>query len=363
VQSEVLPLVPEAEERHEFPPGLFKRLGEQGLLGLKYPSSEGGQGGDMLADCVFVEELTRAAAGISASVFAHLHLAIAPLVYFADAGLRDRYARPAMRGELVGGFALTEPGAGSDARAITTRATRTDGGYVINGSKVFTTNGTIADYLLVAAAVDSGDDRRIAVFVVDTDSPGVERRRMRKLGNWSSDTAEVFLSDVEVPAENRVGGEAGGFHQLRRTLTEGRVIVATRPLALAERAYEIARGYAQARSAFGRTIGSFQAVSHPLAQMAVELDAARLLITRAAWLTSSGSAEAPMAASKAKYFASTLAQRVTTEALHLLGGAGYTPEHEVERLYRDAPEAVIGEGTAQIQLEIIARAIGLGERP
>lgn len=360
VAKEITPLVQRGEQEKAFPRELIPLLAQHDLIGLKYPVEEGGQGLDLIAECLLIEELTRAGAGASASVFAHTHLGIAPIIYFGTQELKEKYARPALRGDLIAGFALTEPGAGSDVKGIRTRAVREGGSYRMNGQKVFTTNGTIADYLIVAAYTNPGaGSDGISIFVVPTDSPGVETRKLSKLGNWSSDTAEVFLSDVVVPVENRIGPEAGGFRQLMHTLTEGRIIVSTRGLALAEVAFELALKYAKEREAFGQTIGAFQAVAHRIAQMSVDIDAARLLIYRAAELFMAGE-ECASEASKAKYFASTLAQRVTTEALHIHGGWGFTTEFDIERLYRDAPESVIGEGTAEIQLRIISRSLGIG---
>jgi len=363
VTKEIKPLADEAEQRREFPREVLPLLAERGLIGLKYRVEDGGQGGTILDECLLTEELTRAAAGLSAGVFAHSHLGIAPILHFGTDRLRDKYARPALEGRLIAGFGLTEPAAGSDVQGIQTRARRDGDHYVLDGSKVYITNGTIADYLVVAAYTAPGEGTKgISLFVVETNLPGITRNPLRKLGNWSSDTAEIFLDGVRVPAENRVGPEAGGFRQLMRTLTEGRIIVSTRGLALAEDAYERALAYAHQRSAFGRGIGQYQAVSHKLARAAVDIDAARLLIHRAAHLYMAGQ-ECSVEASKAKYFATTVAQRVTTDAVHILGGAGYMAEFEVERLYRDAPESLIGEGTADIQLRVIAGSLGLRDEP
>lgn len=359
VDREIRPLVQQAEKDKTFPREIIGVLAEHDLIGLKYPVELGGQGLDIIAECLLVEELTRAGAGASAGAFAHVHLGIAPIIYFGSEELQRTYAAPALRGELLAGFSLTEPGAGSDVKGIRTRAVRDGEHYVINGQKVFTTNGSIADYLVVAAYTDPGaGSKGISIFVVPTDTPGFEARPLRKLGNWSSDTAEVFLTDVRIPVGNRIGPEHGGFLQLMRTLTEGRIIVSTRALALAEQAFELALKYAKEREAFGNLIGSYQGVSHKIARMAVDVDAARLMIYRAARLYMAGE-DCGIEASKAKYFATTVAQRVTTEALHVHGGWGYTDEFEIERLYRDAPESVIGEGTAEIQLRIIAKSLGM----
>ncbi|MSO38504.1 MAG: acyl-CoA dehydrogenase [Acidimicrobiia bacterium] len=364
VDREVCDLARVAEEKEEFPRQLIPMLAEHDLLGIKYPVSLGGQGLDIICECLLIEELTRASAGISAGVFAHAHLSIAPIIYFGDEEQREQFAAPALRGEYIGAFALTEPGAGSDVRGLQTSA-RQDAGssdFRLNGSKVFITNGSIADYLLVAAYLEPGEssDRSIAMFVIPGDTPGLERRPMKKLGNRSSDTAEVFIDDVRVPQSALLGTRDAGFKQLVRTLTEGRILVSTRGLALAEDAYERALAYAKERRAFGHAISRYQAISHRLAQLDIEIDAARLLIYRAARLAMAGK-DATIAASKAKFAATTLAQRATTQALHMHGGWGYTPEYGVERLYRDAPESVIGEGTAEIQLRIIARSLGLDE--
>lgn len=361
VQREVVPLARRGEETKTFPRELIPKLAAQGYIGMKYPVERGGQGLDILAECILVEELTRAAAGVSAGVFAHSHLGIAPIVYFGTDAQIKQYAAPAIRGEAIAGFALTEPGAGSDVKGIQTRAKRIGEKYVVNGAKVFTTNGTIADYLIVAAYTrpELGANG-ISIFIVDTNTPGITRAPLKKLGNWSSDTAEIAFVDAEVSAENRLGPEEGGFKQLMWILTEGRIVVAARAVALAELAYEKALAYARERRAFGRPIGSFQGIGFKLARMSIDIDAARLLTYRAAHLSMNGE-DCRTEASKAKYCASTVAQRVTTEALHVHGGYGYTAEYEVERLYRDAPESVIGEGTAEIQLRIISKSLGLTE--
>lgn len=360
VDREMRALIEQGERDHLFPREIIPLLARHDLIGLKYPVEQGGQGLDILAECILIEEIARVGAGAAASVFAHSHLGTAPIIEFGSEELRERFSAPALRGEVISGFALTEPNAGSDVKGIRATAVREGDFYRINGQKVFTTNGTIADHLIVAAYTDKkAGSEGISIFVVPTSTDGIERRPMRKLGNWSSDTAEIYLSDVVIPAAYRIGPERGGFRQLMSTLVEGRIIVSVRGLALAEIALQEAVRYAGERQTFGEKIGSYQAVSHRIARMSVDVDAARLLIYRAAHLHIAGQ-ECRAEASKAKYFATTLAQRAVTEALHIHGGWGYTPEFSVERLYRDAPESVIGEGTSEIQLEIIARSLGLG---
>lgn len=359
IERDFVPIVEQAERDHVFPRELITRLAANNLIGLKYPVELGGQGLDLLAECLLIEEMTRASAGASSGVFVHTHLAISPILYYGTDDLRERFAGPALRGELIGGFAVTEPSAGSDVQAIRTRAVREGDSYRINGQKLFITNGTIADYLILAAYTrpDAGT-KGMSLIVVPTDAPGFEARPLKKLGNWSADTAEVFLDDVVVPCENLVGPEEGGFSQVMKSFVEGRILVSTRPLALAEMALEASARYAKERHAFGHQIGHYQGVSHKIARMAAEVDAARLLIYRAAHLHMAGR-DCAIEASKAKYFTTTLAQRAVTEALHIHGGYGFTTDFKVERLYRDAPECMIGEGTAEIQLRIIARSLGL----
>lgn len=300
VSREVRPLADAGEANRSFPREVIPLLARHELLGLKYPVELGGQGLDILAECLLIEELTRASAGVSAGVFAHAHLGVAPILGFGSAEQREQWAHRALRGEQIAGFALSEPAAGSDVQAIRTRAVPRGGDYLLNGSKLYVTNGTIADYLVVAAYTRPDAGRRgISIFIVPTDVPGVERRALRKLGNWSSDTAEIFFDDVAVPSAHRIGEEEDGFARLMRTLTEGRVIVATRGLALAEDAFERALAYAREREAFGRPISDYQAISHRLARLAVDIDAARLLIHRAAHLAMAGR-DCATAASKAK---------------------------------------------------------------
>jgi len=359
VADKVAPLAERGEREQRFPREVYATLRDAGFLGVNFPVEVGGGGGDLLMGCIFYEELTRAAAGVSAGVFAHQHLAAGPVLHFGTEEQRREFLLPALRGERIGAFALTEPDAGSDIRGIKTTARRRDGDFVLNGSKLYITNGSIADFMLVAAR--TGEARSagaLSMFIVETREPGVTARDLVKVGNHSSSTAFVSLEDVRVPARRLLGEAGRGLAQLKATLTEGRILVANRGLGLAQEAWELIHRYANERTAFGRTIGSFQGVAFKIAEMAARIDAVRLMIYRAARLRMAGH-DCVREASMAKYLASEAAVRVTGEALLLHGGAGYMEEMKVARLYRDAPEAWIGEGTNEIQLSVIARSLGL----
>jgi len=359
VADKVAPIAERGEREQRFPREVYAVLRDAGFLAVNFPVEVGGGGGDLLMGCIFYEELTRASAGVSAGVFAHQHLAAGPVLHLGTEEQRREFLQPALRGERIGAFGLTEPDAGSDIRGIKTTARRDGGDFVLNGSKLYITNGSIADFMLVAARTGQARSAdALTMFIVETREPGVTARDLVKVGNHSSSTAFVSLEDVRVPAR-RVLGEVGrGLAQLKATLTEGRILVANRGLGLAQEAYELILRYANERQAFGRTIGSFQGVAFKIADMAARLDAVRCMIYRAARLRMAGH-DCVREASMAKYLASEAAVRVTAEALLLHGGAGYMEEMKVARLYRDAPEAWIGEGTNEIQLSVIARSLGL----
>ncbi len=359
VADKVAPLAVDGEREHRFPREVYAVLRDGGFLGVNFPAEVGGGGGDLLMGCVFYEELTRASAGVSAGVFAHQHLAAGSVLRTGTEEQKREFVLPALRGERIGAFGLTEPDAGSDIRGIRTTARRVGGDFVLNGSKLFITNGSIADFMLVAARTGEGrTSGAFSLFLVETSDPGVTARELDKVGNHSSATAFVSLEDVRVPAR-RVLGEVGrGLGQLKETLMEGRILVASRGLGIAQEAFDLILKYSGERQAFGVPIGRFQAVAFKIADMAVRIDAVRLMIYRAARLRMAGR-DCVRVASMAKYLASEAAVRVTSDALLLHGGAGYMEEMKIARLYRDAPEAWIGEGTNEIQLGVIARSLGL----
>ena len=359
VTAKIAPLAEAGEREHRFPREVYPVLRDGGFLAVNFPEAVGGSGGDLLIGCIFYEELTRASAGVSAGVFAHQHLAAGPVFRIGTEEQQGEFLLPALRGERIGAFGLTEPDAGSDIRGIKTTARRQGGDWVLNGSKLYITNGAIADFMVVAARTGEGrSGDALSLFLVETDDPGVSARDLVKVGNHSSSTAFVSLEDVRVPGRRVLGQVGQGLGQLKATLTEGRILVANRGLGLAQEAHELILRYAGERQAFGKSIGQFQGVAFKIADQAARIDAVRLMIYRAARLHMGGR-ECIREASMAKYLASETAVRVTGEALLLHGGAGYMEEMKVARLYRDAPEAWIGEGTNEIQLQVIARTLGL----
>lgn len=353
------PVAARGEEEGRFPLEIYSLLREHGYLAVNFPAEVGGGDGDVLMGCIFYEELTRAAAGVSAGVFAHQHLACKPLLRFGTPEQQQEFMVPALRAERIGAFGLTEPDAGSDIRGIRTTARRDGDDYLISGSKVYITNGTIADFVLVAARTGEGRGTdAITLFIVDTNAPGFSASTLNKVGNHSSSTALISLDNVRVPA-SRILGEVGrGLTQLKQTLTEGRILVANRGLGIGQEAYELILRYAGERKAFGQEIGKFQGVAFKVADMATRADAVRLMIYRAAQLFMAGR-DCGREASMGKLLASEFAVQAASSALLLHGGAGYMEEMKVARLFRDAPEAWIGEGTNEIQLMVIAKTLGL----
>jgi alkylation response protein AidB-like acyl-CoA dehydrogenase len=283
VAAKIAPLAEAAEREHRFPREVYQVLRDGGYLAVNFPEAVGGGGADLLTACIYYEELTRAAAGLSAGVFAHHHLAAGPVLRIGTEEQQREFLLPAVRAERIGAFGLTEPDAGSDIRGIKTRARRDGGDWVLNGSKLYITNGSIADFMVVAARTGEGRAAEaLSLFLVETTDPGVSARDLEKVGNHSSTTSFVSLEDVRVPGRRLLGQIGQGLRQLKETLTEGRILVANRGLAIAQEAYELTLRYAGERQAFGKPIGSFQAVAFKIADMAARVDAARLMIYRAA---------------------------------------------------------------------------------
>ncbi len=359
-QSEVVPLIEEAEAEEKFPVQLIPMLGELGLLGIVFPEEYGGIGLDKITECIFVEEMAKVSAGMTASVNAHADLAAFPIYKFGTEEQKSKYLPPSIAGEIIGAYAITEPNTGSDAAGLASRAEKKNGGYVINGRKNFITNGTICDYCLVAAYTDKENrGEGISVFIVDRDTPGFEvTRKLQKMGHRASDTAELVFENCEVGEETLLGGEEGAFGALMEALITGRVSHGVKSAAIAEAAFEEALKYAKEREAFGRPLSKFQAIRFKLADMATRIEAAKALAYKAAWLYSTGQ-PCVKEASMAKYFSAEVADYVTREAVQIHGGYGYINEYPVERYYRDAKLASITEGTSEIQQLIIGRELGL----
>lgn len=358
-KREIEPLIEEYEKKEEFPKELFPKLGEMGFLGIVFPEEYGGVGLDKITECIFAEEMGRINAGIAMCVNAHTGLALFPIYKFGTEDQKQRYLVPGIAGQKVGALGLTEPNAGSDARSIRTQAVKQGSKYILNGTKTWITNGCMADFAVVAAYTDkSKRGEGISLFIVEKGFPGFKvGNKIHKLGHKTADTGELIFDNCEVPEENLLVGE-GGFDRAMATLLGARITHAAKSVGMARAAFEYALQYSKEREAFGRPICKFQAISFKLADMAVKIETAKLLVYKAAWLYSQGK-RCVKEASMAKLYASEVVQWVATEAVQVLGGYGYGVEYPVERYYRDAKLASITEGTSEIQHIIIARELGL----
>ena len=359
-RAEIDPHAAEWDREHRFPSDVFAKLAGLGLMGVCVPESSGGAGADFVSYALVLEELSRADAGVGVTVAVHTSAATLPLLAFGTEQQREAYVPPLARGETLGAFALTESGAGSDAGALVTRAERVADGWHLTGAKQWITNGSHAGTFLVFARTDpaTASARGVSAFVLDAAHVQVTREE-EKLGLNSSSTADLAI-DAVVPDDRLLGELHHGFRVAMSTLDGGRIGIAAQAVGIARAAYEVALAYAKERTAFGRKIGQFQAIQHKLANMSMEIDAARLLTLQAAWLKDRGR-PVTEAGAKAKLFASEVARRQTAEAIQILGGYGYTKEFPVERYYRDAKITEIYEGTSEIQRLVIARQI-LGQR-
>jgi alkylation response protein AidB-like acyl-CoA dehydrogenase len=362
-RAEIDPNAADWDRDHEFPRALFGKLAELGLMGVCVPEEYGGAGADFLSYILVLEELSRADAGVGVTVAVHTSAATLPILSFGTDEQKSRFVPALAQGEHLGAFALTEAEAGSDAGALRTRADAEGDGWVINGSKQWITNGRYAGTFVLFARTDqqTASARGISAFVLDGEQVRVTRDE-EKLGLNSSVTNDIAIEGAQVGRDRLLHEENRGFRVAMATLDGGRIGIAAQALGIAQAAYDVAREYALQRRAFGHRIADFQAIQQKLADMSTEIDAARLLIYRAAWLKQQGCRHTEEGA-KAKLFASEMARRQTGEAIQILGGYGYTKEFPVERYYRDAKITEIYEGTSEIQRLVIARSIlGLTER-
>ena len=357
--NEIGPLIDDAEKNEKFPIELFTKLGEMGFLGIIYPEEYGGVELDKVTECIFAEEMGCINAGIAMCVNAHTSLACFPVYKLGNKEQIERYLIPGIAGKKIGALGLTEPNAGSDARSIRASAVKKGDRYLINGTKTWITNGTMADFVIVAAYTDK--ERKgigISLFIVDKDAPGfTEANKIHKLGHRSADTADLVFENCEIPEENLLVGE-GGFQKTMDTLLGARITHAAKSVGMARAAFEFALGYSKEREAFGKPISKFQAISFKIADMAVKIETARLMVHKAAWLYSQGE-KCLKESSMAKLYAAEVVQWVATEAVQVLGGYGYGVEFPVERYYRDAKLASVTEGTSEIQHIVIARELGM----
>jgi short/branched chain acyl-CoA dehydrogenase len=359
--KEITPNAAEWSENEEFPTHIFTKLGELGLMGMLVPEEYGGAGSDTVSYVAVMEELGAADQSVASSWNAHSTIATLPLLAYGTEEQKHRWLAPLARGEAIGAFGLTEPGAGSDAAGITTTAQRRDGGWVINGTKMFITNaGTdISQGVTLLATTGKNEDgrKRFATFYVPTGTPGYTcGAKLKKLGWHAMDTRELIFDDCWISDDHLIGDEGGGLRQFLSVLDKGRISVAALGLSLAKAALALAVKHATERHQFGRPLSSFQAVAHKIADIGTEFEAARWMVYRAAWLADQGrpySKEAAMA----KLYTSEVANRAASQAVQIHGGYGYVRESEVSRFYADAKILEIGEGTNEIQRDVIARAL------
>lgn len=354
----IAPRAAEVDAKGIFPRENFEAMAELGLMGLPYPEAYGGAGGDTVSYALAVEEISAACGSTGLTYAAHISLACAPIYLFGTEAQKQRYLVPLCTGRSFGGFALTEPHAGSDAASLRTHAVRDGNEWVINGQKMWITSGGVADIIVVAAATDpSRGVRGISNFLVEAGNPGFRvGKNEPKMGLKGSITSQLFFEDCRVPADALLGEEGGGFAQFMQTLDGGRISIGAMALGLGRAAMEAALVYARQREAFGQPIADFQAIQFKFADMATELEAARLLIMQVAVLKDQKKPFTKEAAI-AKLFASEAAERACFQAIQIHGGMGYSREFPVERYYRDNRLTEIGEGTSEIMRLVIARSI------
>jgi alkylation response protein AidB-like acyl-CoA dehydrogenase len=361
--TEVAPVVDEHERARRFPGGVVRRLGEMGWLGIPIPEDEGGAGLDTLAYAIAIEEIGRVWGSLGLIVAAHTSLGCGPLHLAGTPEQKQTFLVPMARGDVLGGYGLTEPGAGSDAGGTRTTARHEPGpgggSWVIDGGKRFITNAGQAGTYIVTARTGETDrgDAEISAFIVPADTPGFSIGRLEeKLGLHASATGELIFDGARVPAANLLGEQGSGFKTFLKILDGGRISIGALAVGLAQAALDASIPYAQTREQFGRPIGSFQGVAFLIADMATEIEAARQLVWRAAWLKDQGR-DYSLAAAQAKLFASEVSSRATNAGIQVHGGYGYIEEYKVERYLRDAKLTEIGEGTSQVQRLVIARRI------
>lgn len=356
-EKEVAPFI-EKMEGGEFPHDILKKMGELGLMGIPIPEQYGGSGMDFTSYIIAIHELSKVSATVGVILSVHTSVGTNPILYYGNEAQKQKYVPKLASGEYLGAFCLTEPSAGSDAASLKTRAVKSGDDYIINGSKVFITNGGEADtYIVFASTNPDLGSKGISAFIVDKNTPGlVIGKDEQKMGLHGSRTVQLTFEDMKVPSENLLGEEGQGFKIALGNLDVGRIGIAAQALGIAEAALEAATDYAKERRQFGKPIASHQGVGFKLADMATAVEAAKLLIYRAAQLRQHGK-KCGKEASMAKLFASKTAVDVTIEAIQVFGGYGYTEDYPVERYFRDAKVTEIYEGTSEIQRLVISKQL------
>jgi len=356
--QEIAPRAAEIDRTDEFPHWAVKKMAELGLMGIPYPESYGGAGGDTLMYAIAMEEISRVSGSVGLTLAAHISLGTGPIYQEGNQAQQKKYLPDLCSGRKLGSFGLTEPGAGSDAGGTKTRAERKGDHYVINGGKHWITNAGVAGTYVITARTTAGNGTSgISAFIVEADTPGLKvATKEDKVGLRGSETHPLFFEDMKVPAENLLGEEGSGFKTFMKTLDGGRISIGAMAVGIAQAAFDAAVDYARQREQFGRTISKFQAIQFKLADMETEIEAARHLVFSAARLKDAGEVTTKYSA-MAKLYASEVSQRCTNHAIQIFGGNGYSREYPVERFWRDAKLTEIGEGTSEIQRMVIAREI------
>ncbi|OEH93232.1 acyl-CoA dehydrogenase [Bacillus solimangrovi] len=357
-QKEIAPIVERMEETDEFPREIVDKMAKLGLLGITTPEAYGGSEMDFISYIIAIHELSKVSATVGVILSVHTSVGTNPIFYFGSEEQKRKYVPKLASGEYLGAFALTEPGAGSDAGSLKTRAIKNGDSYVLNGSKIFITNGGEADTYIVFASTDpEKGSKGISAFIVEKDTPGfIIGKKEAKMGLHGSNTVQLTFEDCQVPVGNLLGEEGQGFKIAMANLDVGRIGIAAQALGIAEAALEHATEYAKERVQFGKPIALQQGIGFKLADMATSVEAAKLLIYRAADMKSRG-IQCGQEASMAKLFASQTAVNVATEAVQVYGGYGYTKDYPVERFFRDAKITEIYEGTSEIQRLVISRSL------
>ncbi|TCP69470.1 acyl-CoA dehydrogenase [Baia soyae] len=357
-EKEVKPSAAERDEHEIFDRSIFDKMSKLGMAGIPWGEEYGGVGSDYLSYVIAVEELSRVCGSTGVTLSAHISLASYPIFTFGTEEQKQKYLRPLAEGTKLGAYGLTEPGSGSDAAAMRTTATRDGDDYILNGSKIFITNGGDAEIYVVFAVTDASlKHKGITAFIVEKGTSGfLIGKKEKKLGIRASATTEIIFEDCRIPSSQRLGAEGEGFKIAMKTLDGGRNGIAAQAVGIAQGAYEEALAYAKERKQFGKPLIALQAIQFKLADMATKIEAARLLTYQAAWLEAQGLPYGK-ASAMAKLFAGDTAMEVTTEAVQVFGGYGYSREYPVERMMRDAKITQIYEGTNEIQRVVIAKYI------
>ncbi len=357
-QNEIAPHIMKYDESQEFPMDIARKMGEVGFLGIIFPEEYGGANFSTLEYAIIVEEISRVDPSIGLTIAAHNGLCTNHIYSFANETLKKKYLPDLTTGKKLGAWGLTENVSGSDAASMATTAERKNGNFVINGSKLFITHGSVGETAVITAVSDKAKGKNgISAFIIEKGWPGFKTgKKENKLGMRASDTAELIFENLEVPAENLIGEEGQGFKQCMKILDGGRIAIAALSLGIAQGALDASLKYSQERKQFGKSLSEFQGIQFKLADMATEISAARLLTYKAATMKDQGK-EINLSAAMAKFYASEIATKATNEAIQIHGGYGFLKDFPVEKLYRDVKLMTIGEGTSEVQKMVIARNI------